>query len=86
MPIIIKPKSSKTTTSKLIRDFRKAVAITGIVEKARDRRHHTKPSQVRAQKKISKNRLSKKIKILKHTKNIGPDVIEKMTRRLNTQF
>lgn len=86
MPIIIKAKSSKTTTSKLIRDFRKAVATTGVVDKARDLQYHQKPSQVRAQKKISKKRLSDKIKVLKHTKNIGPDVIEKMTRRLNTQF
>ncbi len=82
MPIIIKAKS-KDNNNSLIREFKKVTAITDIVQKVRDRRYFQKPSQVKAVKKIAKNRLQRKIRVLKHTKNISMDVIERMTARLN---
>ncbi|MCL4208908.1 30S ribosomal protein S21 [Patescibacteria group bacterium] len=82
MPIIIKAKS-KDNNNSLIREFKKVTAVTDIVQKVRDRRYFQKPSQVKAVKKIAKNRLQRKIRVLKHTKNISMDVIERMTARLN---
>lgn len=82
MPIIIKAKS-KDNNNSLIREFKKVTAVTDIVQKVRDRRYFQKPSQVKAVKKIAKNRLQRKIRVLKHTKNISVDVIERMTARLN---
>lgn len=82
MPIIIKAKS-KDNNNSLIREFKKITAITDIVQKVRDRRYFQKPSQVKAVKKIAKNRLQRKIRVLKHTKNISMDVIDRMTARLN---
>lgn len=82
MPIIIKAKS-KDNNNSLIREFKKVTAITDIVQKVRDRRYFQKPSQVKAVKKIAKNRLQRKIRVLKHTKNISADVIDRMTARLN---
>lgn len=82
MPIIIKAKS-KDNSNSLIREFKKITAVTDIVQKVRDRRYFQKPSQVKAVKKIARNRLQRKIRVLKHTKNISADVIERMTNRLN---
>lgn len=82
MPIIIKAKA-KDNNNSLIREFKKVTAITDIVQKVRDRRYFQKPSQVKAVKKIAKTRLQRKIRVLKHTKNISMDVIERMTARLN---
>jgi len=82
LPIIIKAKS-KDNNNSLIREFKKVTAVTDIVQKVRDRRYFQKPSQVKAVKKIAKNRLQRKIRVLKHTKNISMDVIERMTARLN---
>lgn len=82
MPIIIKA-NPKSNTNSLIRDFKKIIAVTDIVQRVRDRRYFQKPSKINAIKKIQKNRLQRKIRVLKHTKNIGADVIDRMTARLN---
>ncbi|MDH5532865.1 MAG: 30S ribosomal protein S21 [Candidatus Pacebacteria bacterium] len=82
MPIIIKA-NPKSNTNSLIRDFKKVIAVTDIVQRVRDRRYFQKPSKINAIKKIQKNRLQRKIRVLKHTKNIGADVIDRMTARLN---
>lgn len=82
MPIIIKA-NQKSNTNSLIRDFKKVIAVTDIVQRVRDRRYFQKPSKINAVKKIQKNRLQRKIRVLKHTKNIGADVIDRMTARLN---
>jgi len=82
LPIIIKA-NQKSNTNSLIRDFKKVIAVTDIVQRVRDRRYFQKPSKINAVKKIQKNRLQRKIRVLKHTKNIGADVIDRMTARLN---
>lgn len=82
MPIIIKA-NQKSNTNSLIREFKKVTAVTDIVQRVRDRRYFQKPSKINSVKKIQKNRLQRKIRVLKHTKNIGADVIERMTARLN---
>jgi len=82
LPIIIKA-NPKSNTNSLIRDFKKVIAVTDIVQRVRDRRYFQKPSKINAIKKIQKNRLQRKIRVLKHTKNIGADVIDRMTARLN---
>lgn len=82
MPIIIKAKA-KNNNNNIIREFKKITAITGIVERVRDRRYFQKPSKINSIKKIQKIRLRNKIRVLKHTKNISADVIERMTNRLN---
>jgi ribosomal protein S21 len=73
LPIIIKA-NPKSNTNSLIRDFKKVIAVTDIVQRVRDRRYFQKPSKINA---------IKKIRVLKHTKNIGADVIDRMTARLN---
>lgn len=82
MPIIIKAKP-KDNSNSLIREFKKVIAVTDIVQRVRDRRYFQKPSKINSVKKIQKNRLQRKIRVLKHTKNIGADVIDRMTARLN---
>lgn len=81
MPIVIKA-DSNDTTGDVIRKFKKAAAATNVVQQAKDRRYHQKPSQLKAQKKIEKNRLRKKMRSLKKTKNIGPEVIERLKERI----
>jgi ribosomal protein S21 len=82
LPIIIKAKS-KDNNNSLIREFKKVSSVTDIVQKVRDRRYFQKPSKINAVKKIQRKRLQNKIRVLKHTKNIGADVIDRMTARLN---
>jgi ribosomal protein S21 len=82
LPIIIKAKP-KDNSNSLIREFKKVIAVTDIVQRVRDRRYFQKPSKINSVKKIQKNRLQRKIRVLKHTKNIGADVIDRMTARLN---
>jgi ribosomal protein S21 len=82
LPIIIKAKQ-KDNNNSLIREFKKVSAVTDIVQKVRDRRYFQKPSKLNAVKKIQRTRLQNKIRVLKRTKNIGADVIERMTARLN---
>ena len=82
LPIIIKAKP-KDNNNSIIREFKKVSAITGIVDRVRDGRYFQKPSKVKSIKKIQKTRLRRKIRVLKHTKNIGVDVIDRMTARLN---
>lgn len=81
MPIVVKA-SNSDSASDVIRKFKKAAAATNIVQNAKDRRYHQKPSQVRAQKKIERNRLRKKARSLKQMKNISSEVIEKIRERI----
>jgi ribosomal protein S21 len=81
MPIVIKS-GSNDSASDTIRKFKKAAAATDIVQRARDRRFFQKPSKLRAQKKIEKNRLRRKARSLKQMKNISNEVIEKIRERI----
>ena len=81
MAIIIKAQANETTND-LIRKFKKVAIFTNIVQIAKDRRYFVKPSQIRAQKQIEKNRLRRKMHSLKRTKNIGSDVIDRLRERI----
>ncbi len=82
MPIVIKPHGSDSVGD-LIRRFKKAVAITDIVQKAKDRAVYQKPSRIRATKTIAHNRLQKRARTLKRMKNISPQVLQRISERLN---
>lgn len=81
MPIVIKAQSGDST-SDVIRKFKKAAAATNVVQNAKDRRYFKKPSKVRAEKKIERNRLRKKARSLKQMKNISSEVIERIHERI----
>ncbi len=81
MPIVIRA-DSNDTTGDVIRKFKKATIATNVVQIAKDRRYHQKESQLRAQKKIERNRLRKKMRSLKRTKNISPESIERLRERI----
>lgn len=81
MPIVVKA-DSNDSTGDVIRKFKKAAAATNVVQIAKDRRYHQKPSKLRAQKKIEKNRLRRKMRSLKKTKNISAESIERLKERI----
>ena len=81
MAIIIKAQGSDNTND-VIKKFKKAIATTDIVQKAKDRRYFKKPSQVRAAKKIEMSRLRKRSRALKRTKNISPAALQRINERL----
>ncbi|MBP9819860.1 30S ribosomal protein S21 [Candidatus Woesebacteria bacterium] len=81
MPIIIKAQGNDNTND-VIKKFKKAIITTDIVQKAKDRRYFKKPSQVRAAKKIEMNRLRKRARALKKTKNISPLALQRINERL----
>lgn len=81
MPIVVKA-GPKDSTNDVIRKFKKAAASTNVVQNSKDRRYFSKPSKVRAEKKIQKNRLRKKARSLKKMKNIGQDVIDRIHERI----
>jgi len=83
MPIVVKA-GSNDSTNDVIRKFKKAAAATDVVQKAKDGRYFQKPSQIRAQKKIQKNRLRKKARSLKQMKNIGQDVIDRIHEKIQS--
>jgi ribosomal protein S21 len=83
MPIVIKSDGNQSSGD-IIRRFKKATVSTDVVQKAKDRRYFTKPSKVRAQKKIEKTRLRRRARVLKHTKNVSPEAIEKLYERIET--
>jgi len=83
MPIVIKSDGNQSSGD-VIRRFKKASASTDVVQKAKDRRYFTKPSKVRAQKKIEKTRLRRRARVLKHTKNVSAEAIEKLYERIET--
>lgn len=82
MPIIIKAKQGDSTHD-VIKKFKKAVAASDIVTKARDRRFFKKPSAVRTEKKSEKRRLRKRAQSLKKMKNISAEVMQKINERLS---
>jgi ribosomal protein S21 len=82
MPIVIRAQGSESTFD-VIKKFKKAVMASNIVQIAKDRAVYQKPSQVRAVKKIAKNRLQKRSRKLKRMKNISPIVLQKIADRLS---
>jgi len=83
LPIIIKAKKNDSTND-LIKKFKKVTISSNIVQDAKDRRYHQKPSKQKAIKVAQRGRLRKRMKSLKKMKNISPTVIQKMVDRLNT--
>ena len=83
MPIVIKAQGNDST-SDVIRKFKKAAASTDVVQKAKNRRYFQKPGKVMAQKKIERNRLRRRARTLKHTKNVSAEAIEKLYERIET--
>ncbi len=81
MAIIVKAQGSDNTND-VIKKFKKAIATTDIVQKAKDRRYFKKPSQVRAEKKIQMTRLRRRARVLKRTKNISPAALQRINERL----
>lgn len=81
MPIIIKAKSGDSTHD-VIKKFKKAVASSDIVQKARDRKYFVKPSQKRAVKKTERRRLRKRSRSLKRMKNISQTALQRISERL----
>ena len=81
MPIIVKAQGSDNTND-VIKKFKKAIATTDIVQKAKDRRYFKKPSQVRAEKKIQMTRLRRRARVLKRTKNISAASLQRINDRL----
>lgn len=82
MPIVIRAQGSESTFD-VIKKFKKAVMASNIVQIAKDRAVYQKPSQVRAVKKIAKNRLQRRSRALKKMKNISPVVLQKIADRLS---
>jgi len=68
MPIVIKAKNANSTND-IIRQFKKAVSITDIVQKAKDRRYFEKPSQTRAKIKQELVKRQKRRRLVKKMKN-----------------
>ena len=83
MPIIVKAKKN-SSSGDLIRRFKKAAAISNIVQKAKDRRYFKKPSRLKADTTAQMHRLRRRMHSLKKTKNTPAEVIEKITQRLNS--
>ena len=68
MPIIVKSKANQSSND-VIRQFKKVVASTDIVQKIKDRRFFTKPSQERAVKKEELKKQKKRARTQKRMKN-----------------
>lgn len=83
MPIVIRAKKNQST-SDLIRQFKKAVAATGVVQIVKDRRYFQKPSKIKSLKTAEHSRLKKRAHSLKKTKNISPIAIAKIRARLGS--
>ncbi len=81
MPIVIRAKKNQSTGD-LIRQFKKAVVATSIVQIVKDRRYFQKPSKVKSIKTAERSRLKKRAHSLKKTKNISPLAIAKIRARL----
>lgn len=82
MPIIIKAKTGDSTHD-VIKKFKKSVANSDIVQKARDRRFFKKPSFKRNVKKTEMRRLRKRSRSLKKMKNISPQALQRINDRLS---
>lgn len=82
MPIIIKAQGNDSSFD-IIKRFKKAVVASNIVQLTKDRAVFQKPSRVRAVKKIAKNRLQRRVRTLKKMKNISPQVLQRISDRIN---
>ena len=83
MPIVIRAKKNQST-SDLIRQFKKAVAATGVVQIVKDRRYFQKPSKIKSLKTAELSRLKKRAHSLRKTKNISALTIAKIRARLGS--
>ena len=83
LPIVIRAKKNQST-SDLIRQFKKAVAATGIVQIVKDRRYFQKPSKIKSLKTAELSRLKKRAHSLRKTKNISALTISKIRARLGS--
>ncbi|HAZ73158.1 bS21 family ribosomal protein [Patescibacteria group bacterium] len=83
MPIVIRAKKNQST-SDLIRQFKKAVAATGLVQIVKDRRYFQKPSKIKSLKTAENSRLRKRAHSLRKTKNISALTISKIRARLGS--
>jgi ribosomal protein S21 len=83
LPIVIRAKKNQST-SDLIRQFKKAVAATGIVQIVKDRRYFQKPSKIKSIKTAENSRLRKRAHSLAKTKNISALTISKIRARLGS--
>jgi ribosomal protein S21 len=81
MPIIVKAQGNDSTLD-VIKKFKKAAAQSDIVQKTKDRRYYTKPSQQRAVKKTEMRRLRKRARNLKRMKNVSPLSLQRIAERL----
>lgn len=74
MPVIVKAKTNDSTND-VIRKFKKAVAATDLVQKAKNRAFYQKPSQAKAVKKQEVKRAQKRLRSLKKQKNVSQQSI-----------
>lgn len=81
LPIIIRAKKNQSS-SDLIRQFKKAVAASGVVQIVKDRRYFQKPSRIKATKTAEMSRLKRRAHSLAKTKNISALTIAKIRARL----
>lgn len=81
MPIIIRAKKNQSS-SDLIRQFKKAVAASGVVQIVKDRRYFQKPSRIKATRTAEMSRLKRRAHSLAKTKNISALTIAKIRARL----
>lgn len=82
MPIVVKAKPNDSTND-VIRKFKKVSAAADVVKKAKARRFFQKPSRDRSTKKIEMNRLRKRARSLKKTKNVSPTALQRIKDRLS---
>ncbi len=81
LPIIIRAKKNQSS-SDLIRQFKKAVAASGVVQIVKDRRYFQKPSRIKATRTAEMSRLKRRAHSLAKTKNISALTIAKIRARL----
>ena len=84
MPIVVKA-GPNDSTHDVIKEFKKASSDSDIVNRAKDRRFYTKPSQERAQKKTEYRRLKKRARSLKTQKNVSETALQRIHERLSSQ-
>jgi ribosomal protein S21 len=82
MAIVVRAKKNQSAGD-VIRAFKKKSAEANIIDQVRDRRYFIKPSQIKAVKVSQVSRLRKRMRSLKRMKNISPNVIKRMTDRIN---
>lgn len=84
MAIVVKA-GPNDNTNDVIKEFKKAASASDIVNRTKNRRYYTKPSQVRAQKKTEMRRLKKRARSLKNQKNVTEGSLQRIHERLSSQ-